>query len=111
MTVQDHETEVVGISIAVKRTGLSRQAVLECVERRLVVEPLTDQDLIELRRIRRLRELGVNMPGIEVILHMRRRIEELQAEISRLERAWNTPVWPEADDRWQRRLPWDATEE
>jgi hypothetical protein len=68
---------------AVRQTGLTRQVIEECVERRLVRQPLSDADLVELRRIRRLQELGVNMPGIEVILHMRRRLQVLQAELAR----------------------------
>ena len=39
----------------------------------------------ELRRIRRLTDLGVNLAGAEIILRMRRRIEELQIEIARLQ--------------------------
>jgi hypothetical protein len=109
-TLRNQDTEVISVSIAVQRTGLSRRVVLECVERRWVVEPLTHQDLVDLRRIRRLQELGVNMPGIEIILHLRRRILELQAEVSRLERAWDWPDWTESDELWQRRLPWDARE-
>jgi DNA-binding transcriptional MerR regulator len=46
----------------------------------LVAAPLTGPALAELRRIRRLKELGVNVPGIEVILQMRQRILTLQAE-------------------------------
>jgi hypothetical protein len=110
MTSRNQHREVISVSIAVQRTGLSRRVVLECVERQWVVEPFTYEDLVELRRIRRLRELGVNMPGIEIILHMRRRIEQLQSEVSRLERA---SVWfdePESDELWQRRLPWHARE-
>lgn len=97
MSLRNQEPNYITISIAVERTGLSRRIVLECVERELVVEPLTDQDLADLRRIRRLRELGVNMPGIEIILHMRQRIQELQAEVLRLEQAWDNP---ESEDFW-----------
>jgi DNA-binding transcriptional MerR regulator len=51
----------------------------------LVDDSLTEDDLAELRRIRRLTDLGVNLAGVEVILHMRRRMKELQAELGRLE--------------------------
>jgi hypothetical protein len=111
MMAPNQETEFISVNIAVQQTGLSRRVVLKCVERRLVAEPLTHQDLVELRRIRRLQELGVNLPGIEIILHMRRRIQELQADVGRLDRAWGRPGWPEPGDVWQRRLPWDAGEE
>jgi DNA-binding transcriptional MerR regulator len=60
----------------------------------MVTEPFSDQDLVMLRRVRRLRELGVNMQGIEVILHMRQRIEKLQAEL----------------ERWERQVDWSRVE-
>jgi DNA-binding transcriptional MerR regulator len=41
--------------------------------------------LVRLRRIRRLTELGINLAGIEVILDMRCRIEELQKQVVQLE--------------------------
>jgi DNA-binding transcriptional MerR regulator len=47
---------------------------------------LTEDDVAELRRVRRLMSLGINLPGVEVILRMRRRIKDLEAEIARLER-------------------------
>jgi len=46
---------------------------------------LTEAELAELRRIRRLTDLGVNLAGVEIILNMRRQIEALQAEVARLE--------------------------
>ncbi len=73
----------------------------------MIAEPLTEQDLVELRRIRRLGELGVNMPGIEVILHMRRRIEEMQREMARLEWAWAHSGWPDVESSGQRLLSWE----
>jgi len=46
----------------------------------------TDDDLAELRRVRRLLEdLELDHPAIEIVLRMRRRIQTLQAEIRRLE--------------------------
>jgi DNA-binding transcriptional MerR regulator len=60
--------------------------VRHCVEVGLVNERLAERDLAELRRVRRLNALGVNLPGIEIILRMRRRIEALQAELTRLEK-------------------------
>ena len=98
MSLRNQEPNYINVSIAVERSGLSRRIVLECVERELVVEPLTAEDLAELRRIRRLRALGVNMAGIEIILHMRRRIEELQAEVLRLEQAYDRS---RSEDFWQ----------
>jgi hypothetical protein len=70
--------------MAVRQTGLSREQVEKIVARSLVVEPLDEADLAELRRVRRLQELGVNLQGIEIILHMRRRLEALRAELARM---------------------------
>jgi DNA-binding transcriptional MerR regulator len=106
MTPRRQRTTTISISMAVRRTGLSRQVVQECTERRLVTEPLTDAELTELRRIRRLRELGVNLQGIEIILHMRRRILALQAELDRWERMGAGPGRAERHE-WQRLLSWD----
>jgi hypothetical protein len=101
-----HQRTYISIHVAVQRTGLSERVVQECVVRELVQEPLTDADLAQLRRIRRLQELGVNLPGIEVILQMRRRIQALQAELDRLQGV-GTPSWGYWEDRWQRLLPPD----
>ena len=92
---------VVTITTAVRRSGLTEEIVHECVERRLVQEPFTDAELAELRRIRRLQELGLNLPGIEVVLHMRRRILRLQAEMAQLQSTYDS----ETETRWQRTLP------
>jgi len=51
-------------------------------------EGYTDENLAELRRVRRLQEdLELDHPAIEIILRMRRHIHALQAEIRRLELA------------------------
>jgi hypothetical protein len=107
MSTRRQETIYISISTAVRRTGLSSQVVQECVERSLVREPLTDAELLELRRIRRLQELGVNMPGIEIVLRMWRRIQTLQAELVRWERMWGGPEGVESQGIWQRLLPWE----
>lgn len=70
---------------AARRAGVDVQVVQYCVEVGVMEEELTADDLVELRRVRRLMSLGINLPGAEVILRMRRRIEELEAEIARLE--------------------------
>jgi len=105
------ETIYISIRTAGRQTGLPRQTVQECVERRLVREPLSAADLAELRRIRRLQELGVNLQGIEIILHMRRRIQALQADLDRRERMWERRGWSEPQDPWQRLLPWKPGDE
>jgi len=105
---QGEETTYVSVRVAVRRSGLTQEIVQECVRREIVREPLTEEDLVELRRIRRLRELGVNMPGIEVILHMRRRVLDLQAEAERRQASGSgagRAGWIEIEQRWQRLLP------
>jgi MerR family transcriptional regulator/heat shock protein HspR len=48
----------------------------------------SDRDIERLRQIQRLtQELGVNLAGVEVILGLLEKIELLQAEIDRLNRA------------------------
>lgn len=106
MTARERQTGYVDICVVVQRTGLSERLVRQCVVRELVQEPLTSADLAQLRRIRRLQELGVNLPGIEVILQMRRRIEMLQAELDRWQGPW-APDWDYWEKRWQRLLPGD----
>jgi DNA-binding transcriptional MerR regulator len=99
------------MSVAVRRTGLSDRQLQECIERGLVVEPLSSDDLRELRRIRRLQELGVNWAGIEIILYMRRRMRAMQAE--RIRR-WYAGRWSGGytpADLWHRRLPWKPDDE
>lgn len=105
MTRRRSETVYISIRTATERSGLSRRVVQECVERRLVAEPLTDADLAELRRIRRLQELGINLPGIEAILHMRQRLAELRAELVRRQQGADRLVWFEAQEAWRRLLP------
>jgi MerR family transcriptional regulator/heat shock protein HspR len=75
------------VVVAAERTGLSSRTVRRYVRVGLVEVPLTDARLAELRRIRRLTELGINLAGVEVILHMRGRIESLQADVARLRAA------------------------
>ncbi len=74
------------ITKAARRAGVEVQVVKHCIEVGVMREELTEEDLLELRRIRRLLSLGINLQGAEVILRMRRRIEELEAEVARLER-------------------------
>ena len=81
--------------------------IRRCIQRRLVDEVLTEAELAELRCIRRLAGLGVNPAGVEMILRMRRQIEELQAEIARLEQLLATSMSLEVPEMRPRSLPWD----
>jgi MerR family transcriptional regulator/heat shock protein HspR len=78
------------ITFAAYRTGISRRTIRRYIRQGLVNDTLTEAELAELRRIRRLTELGVNLAGVEIILHMRRQIEELQAEVARLQALLST---------------------
>lgn len=104
------ESRVITIAVAVRSSGLSRGKVQECLVRSLVQEPLTEDDLVELRRIRRLLELGINLPGIEVILRMRRRILAQNAGRRVATRAWPGGEVLEPGPHWQRLLPWEPKE-
>ena len=106
MTTSHRKTTYITMRVAVGRTGLSDRQVRECMERGLIAEPFSADDLRELRRIRRLRELGVNWAGIEIILNMRRQIEAMQAERTRWWYAGRWSGWSDPPDLWQRRLPW-----
>jgi DNA-binding transcriptional MerR regulator len=75
------------------------------------VEPLSADDFRELRRIRRLQELGVNWAGIEIILNMRRRLLAMQAERTYRVRTSQWSGLSAAGDLWQRRLPWEPDQE
>ena len=76
--------EPTSVELAARRTGLAPHTIRRCVRAGLVSDSLTDGDLAQLRRVRRLTELEVNLAGIEVIIRMRRRIMQLQAELHHL---------------------------
>jgi DNA-binding transcriptional MerR regulator len=78
-------TTRITVTIAARRTGLEPHVVRHCVQIGLLDETLTEDELVELRRVRRLPEPGVNLAGVEIILRMRRRIVALQEERARLE--------------------------
>lgn len=63
------------------QVGLPTEVIQYCYEAGLVAHPASDSDLVELRRIRRLQQLEVNLPGIEVVLGMRRRMIAMQRQM------------------------------
>jgi DNA-binding transcriptional MerR regulator len=73
------------LAVASSRTGLSVRRIRHCIRLQLVSQTLTETELAQLRRIRRLSELGINLAGIEVILRMRRQILRLQDQIKQLQ--------------------------
>ena len=64
-----------------QRLGLSPDTVHYCLDVELVRQPLTELDLAELRRTRRLLDLEVNLAGVEVILRMHKQMYTMQAQL------------------------------
>ena len=61
MTARHREPARITLRMAIQRTGLSRKQIDRSISRSLVASPLSAGDLQDLRRIRRLQELGVNL--------------------------------------------------
>lgn len=89
------EDPVYVISIAAQLTGLHPQT-LRLYERLGLVSPsrignknrlFSEADVERLRQIRRFtQDMGVNLAGVEIILDLLQRLEELQSLVDRLER-------------------------
>ena len=75
----------IDVTVAASLAHVSPRTVRIYQQFGLIHSVLTVDEIAELRRVRRLTSLGVNLAGVEIILRMRRRIEHLQAEIDRLE--------------------------
>lgn len=81
------------ISVVAEIVGLHEQS-LRMYERRGLIRPqrsegnirlFSDEDVERVRTIQRLvNDLGVNLAGAEVILHMREQLEALRQELERL---------------------------
>lgn len=69
------------ITAVARRLGLSPDTVYYCLNVELVGQPLTELDMVELRRARRLLELEVNLEGVEIILRMRKQLCAMQAQL------------------------------
>ena len=82
------------ISIAARMLGLQTYT-LRYYERIGIIEPsrsrgnirlYSESDIVRLRRIKALiEELGINLAGVEVVLHLAERVEELQEYVEQLE--------------------------
>ncbi len=82
------------ISIAARMLG-AQTHTLRYYEKIGIIEPprsggntrlYSDRDITHLRQVKRLMDdLGVNLAGVEVILHMAQRMTELQQHIEGLE--------------------------
>ena len=79
MTMMKHL--ISDLQAVAQQLGLSQEVVSYCLEAGLVQPPLTETALAELRRVRRLQELEVNLPGVEIILRMRQRMQIMQAKM------------------------------
>lgn len=88
------EKRFYSIKIAAALCGMHEQS-LRMYERRGLIAPqrsagnirrFSDDDVEQIRFIKRLiDDLGVNLAGVEVILHMRRQMVELQQQIATLQ--------------------------
>jgi MerR family transcriptional regulator/heat shock protein HspR len=84
------------IKVAAELCGMHEQS-LRMYERRGLIAPqrsrgnirrYSDQDVEQIRFIKRLvDELGVNLAGVEVIMHMRQQLIEVQQELVALRQA------------------------
>ncbi len=93
MNSSDGEPRYV-ISIAARMLGVQTHT-LRYYEKIGIIEPprsggntrlYSDRDITHLRQVKRLMDdLGVNLAGVEVILHMAQRMTELQQHIEGLE--------------------------
>jgi hypothetical protein len=69
------------VTAIARRLGLTPDTVYYCLEVELIGQPLTELDLAELRRTRRLLDLEVNLAGVEIVLRMRKQMQAMQAQI------------------------------
>jgi MerR family transcriptional regulator/heat shock protein HspR len=89
------------IKIAAELCGMHEQS-LRMYERRGLIAPrrsagnirrFSDADVERIRFIKRLvDDLGVNLAGVEVIMHMRQQLLEGQQELELLRRAYETAI-------------------
>lgn len=93
MKETDKDKPLYAISVVAKMLEVSQQTLRIYEKEMMVVPKRTDKntrlyskrDVEDLGRIITLhKELGVNLPGVEIILRMRRRMEEMQTEYQRL---------------------------
>jgi MerR family transcriptional regulator/heat shock protein HspR len=89
------------IKIAAELCGMHEQS-LRMYERRGLIAPerspgnirrFSDEDVEQIRFIKRLvDDLGVNLAGVEVILHMRQQLIEVQQELMALQRSTESNI-------------------
>ncbi len=86
------------ISVAARMLG-TQTHILRYYERIGIIEPsrstgnirlYSESDIVKLRRIKTLvEELGVNLAGVEVIMRLAEKINDLQHQVEDLEKARN----------------------
>ena len=101
------------ISVVSKVYGIHPQT-LRLYEREGLLKPsrtegntrlYSDEDLRQLEVILNLtRDLGVNLAGVEIILNLRRRMEQMQQEVNEFVEWVRRELGHAAQDGWQERL-------
>jgi MerR family transcriptional regulator/heat shock protein HspR len=101
------------ISVVSKAYGIHPQT-LRLYEREGLLKPsrtdgntrlYSEEDLRQLEVILNLtRDLGVNLAGVEIVLNMRRRMEQMQAEVNDFVGWVRQELARAAQDGWQERL-------
>ncbi len=101
------------ISVVSKAYGIHPQT-LRLYEREGLLKPsrtdgntrlYSEEDLRQLEVILNLtRDLGVNLAGVEIVLNMRRRMEQMQQEVSEFVGWVRQELARAAQDGWQERL-------
>ncbi len=101
------------ISVVSKAYGIHPQT-LRLYEREGLLKPsrtegntrlYSDEDLRQLEVILNLtRDLGVNLAGVEIVINMRRRIEQMQQEVNEFVDWVRQELARAAQDGWQERL-------
>ncbi|HVO42496.1 MAG TPA: MerR family transcriptional regulator [Aggregatilineales bacterium] len=74
--------------ILAEQCGVDVATLSEWLDEQLIVlsdDAIDDEMLERVRRIRRLTTLGVNLPGVEMILYMRTQILDYQTRLGQLE--------------------------
>ena len=101
------------ISVVAKSYGIHPQT-LRLYEREGLLKPsrtdgntrlYSDEDLEQLELILNLtRELGVNLAGVEIILNMRRKMEQMQATVNEFVATVGEELRRANEDGWKERL-------
>jgi MerR family transcriptional regulator/heat shock protein HspR len=101
------------ISVVAKSYGIHPQT-LRLYEREGLLKPsrtegntrlYSEEDLRQLEVILNLtRDLGVNLAGVEIVLNMRRKMEQMQAEIGEFIAHVRDELERSSQDGWQERL-------